>query len=583
MNRSLLFIALLIAGSQTGIAQDKLTYKAWDPAKENIAVLEGQAWPKQVKDPYDRLPAKAEGVVRPAVWYLSNNSAGMSLRFHSNSPEIVVKYTVKGGLQMSHMPATGVSGVDLYAKDRDGGWIWSSGTFAFGDTITYRFQNLSGNQDREYTLYLPLYNSVKWMEIYVPADKSFTPIPVRREKPIVVYGTSIAQGACATRPGLAWTAILQRKLDHPVINLGFSGNGQLEKEVIDLVAEIDAGLYVLDCLPNLTGTPKEALMEKITAAVLQLQSKRPGVPILLTEHDGYTDELISPNRKAESERPNLALNEAFKQLMAKGIKDIHLLTKNEIGQDIESMVDGVHPNDIGMMNYANAYAKTIRKILIRPEGNVVTSRPVTQYRELPGYDWEKRHNEVLDYNKTNSPQLVMIGNSITHFWSGGPKAHLARGAASWDKYFGNRNAVNLGFGWDRIENVLWRVYHGELDGFSAQQIVLLIGTNNLQINSDAEIAAGLKQLLAAIRERQPAAKVLVLGILPRRGMEARVAKLNRLYAGVASAAKVSYADAGGVLLDNNKKLDETLFSDGLHPNEKGYERLGAFISRLIGK
>lgn len=580
MNHKLIFLGLFSMISQVSFAQDKVKYKGWNPAKDTMNVLEGQGWPKQVKDYYDRLPAKAGSIVRPDVWNLSKNSAGINFRFRTNSEEIIVKYVVKGGLQMPHMPATGVSGVDLYAKDRDGLWIWSSGAYSFGDTITYRFNNLE-QVNREYTLYLPLYNSVKWMEVYVPVDRSFSPMPLHQEKPIVVYGTSIAQGACASRPGLAWTSILQRKLDHPVINLGFSGNGRLEKEVIDLIAEIDAELYILDCLPNLTGISKDELMGKTEASVLQLQSKRPGVPILLTAHDGYTDELISPKRKADYENPNIALTDAFKQLKAKGVNNIYLLSKNEIGQDIESTVDGVHPNDIGMMNYANAYEKIIKKILNRPEGSISTAKPVIQYRELPGYDWEKRHHEVLNNNKTNPPQLVLIGNSITHFWSGQPSAQIVRGAESWDKYLKDKNPVNMGFGWDRIENVLWRVYHGELDGFAAKQIVLMIGTNNLQFNADAEIAEGLKLLLAAVKERQPKAKILVLGLLPRREMEARIAKINLLYARTALGLKVQYADAGNLFLNKDKKINEALFSDGLHPNAQGYEKLGAFIDKQI--
>ena len=102
-------------------------------------------------------------------------------------------------------------------------------------------------------MYLPLYNGIKWMEVAVPAESEFIPLQVRNDKPVVVYGTSIAQGGCATRPGLAWTNILSRKLDRPVINLGFSGNGRLEKEVLDLVAATAAKIYVLDCLPNLVG------------------------------------------------------------------------------------------------------------------------------------------------------------------------------------------------------------------------------------------------------------------------------------------------------------------------------------------
>lgn len=583
MNHKLTCIALFLIITQLSFAQDKAKYKVWNPANDTLNVLEGQGWPKKVKDYYDRLPAKAEGLVRADVWNLSKNNAGVNLRFRTNSNQIIVKYAVKGSLQMPHMPATGVSGVDLYAKDRDGKWLWSSGSFSFGDTITYRFNNLgeANNPDREYTLYLPLYNSLKWLEISVPNEKSFEPMPLRREKPIVVYGTSIAQGACATRPGLAWTSILQRKLDQPLINLGFSGNGRLEKELIDLLTEIDAKLYVLDCLPNLTAISKEDLMSRIETSVLQLQKKRPGVPILLTEHDGYTDELISPKRKADYENPNIALNETFKQLKAKGIKNIYLLTKKEIGQDIESMVDGVHPNDLGMMNYANAYQKIIKKILNQPEGSVSTAKPISQYRELPGYDWEKRHNEVLIHNKANSPQLVFMGNSITHFWAGEPLAHIARGAESWNKYFKDKSAVNMGFGWDRVENVLWRVYHGELDGFAAKQIVLMIGTNNLQLNSDTEIAEGLRVLIEAIKVRQPNSKILVLGILPRKEMEQRVAKLNLLYAKVAQSLKVKYADAGSLFLNNTKKINESLFTDGLHPNAQGYEKLGAFINKQI--
>lgn len=89
------------------------------------------------------------------------------------------------------------------------------------------------------------------MQVGVPGNALFNPMAIREEKPIVVYGTSIAQGGCASRPGMAWPALVGRKLDRPLINLGFSGNGRLEKEVIDLIAEIDAKVYVLDCLPNL--------------------------------------------------------------------------------------------------------------------------------------------------------------------------------------------------------------------------------------------------------------------------------------------------------------------------------------------
>lgn len=350
-------------------AQVVKSYTWWNPERNNYSAIEGQAWPKEIKEPYDRLPARAEKTVRSAVWQLSNNAAGLMIRFNTNSPEIIIRYQVADELSLPHMPATGVSGVDLYASDNDNGWLWCGSKLAFGDTIQYHFSDLDTNNQnrikgREYRLYLPLYNTVRWLEVGVPANNSFTTLPLRREKPIVVYGTSIAQGACASRPGMAWTAILERKLDQPLINLGFSGNGRLEKELIDLMAEINAKLFVLDCLPNLTSpdmAPEET-KKRITTSVTQLRQKRSAVPILLVEHGGYTDGTINNKRQGYYTGVNKLMKQAFRELKSKGINNIYLLTKEEINLDNNCMVDGTHPNDLGMVRYAKAYYKKIRQV-----------------------------------------------------------------------------------------------------------------------------------------------------------------------------------------------------------------------------
>ncbi|MBZ5855602.1 SGNH/GDSL hydrolase family protein [Flavihumibacter profundi] len=581
------FLSFVFFTLSSGIASSQKIYKNWNPAMDTAILLNGQAWPKEVKNYYDRLPARAASKVRKDVWDLSENSAGTFLRFRTDAKEILVKLKVTGSLQLPHMPATGVSGVDLYARNSDGQWLWCGGKFSFGDTITYQFNDLLAKDqyinDREYTLYLPLYNGVRWLEVSVPAESNFAVMPVSQEKPLVVYGTSIAQGACASRPGLAWTSILGRHLDQPVINLGFSGNGRLEKEVLDLVGEVDAKLYVLDCLPNLTSKEisPAALKNLIRSAILQLQSKRAGVPILLVEHDGFTGDAVDPNRQSAIENVNKAQKELYDSLLLKKVKDIYYLSKKEIDQDIESMVDGIHPNDLGMMKYALAYEKKIRLIFNEPAGTLTTTIPVTQHRDGAIYDWVKRHEEILARNKTQMPQTVLIGNSITHYWAGLPTAPIARGVNSWSKYFGLGESTNMGFGWDRIENVLWRVYHGELEGISPKNIVLMIGTNNIGYNSDREIAEGLKFLVNAIRVRQPKAKLLVMGILPRRESEKRVAGLNALIAKNFSSTPVKFADAGKLFIKKGGQIDESLFSDGLHPNEKGYEKLGAFIGAAL--
>ena len=570
-------------------AQTNREYKSWNPVTDTIKSLEGQAWPVEVKNFYSRLPAKAEQLVRQDVWDLSKNSAGLQLRFRTNADEVIIKYTLAGALQFPHMPATGVSGIDLYSKTIDGKWLRAAGKYAFGDTVSYQFTNLLtadhhvGN--REYTLYLPLYNSVKWMEISVPKKSFFKSLPVHNDDPIIVYGTSIAQGACASRPGIAWTNILGRKLDRAIINLGFSGNARMEKSVIDLMAAAAAKIYVLDCLPNMAGgifTAAE-IKKRLVEAVKILQEKRAGTPILFCDHDGYTGDGINDIKRKEYEGINLALKEVIDSLTAAGIKNIYRLSKEEINQDIESMVDAVHPNDIGMMHYADAYEKKIKEILNEPAGTISTTIPITQRRDFNVYDWEPRHNEILKFNKTTAPKLVLIGNSITHFWGGKPQGPRDSGIDSWNKYFGNKEAVNMGFGWDRIENVLWRVYHGELDGIAPKQIVLMIGTNNLQLNTNEEILQGLQFLIKAIRVKQPEAGILMMGIFPRRAMEERIVALNKMIEKNIIGYKIKFADAGQLLLKQDKKIDETMFSDGLHPNAEGYEKLGKFIDMQLTK
>ena len=481
------------------------------------------------------------------------------------------------------MPATGVSGVDLYGIDSDGNALWCSGKYTFGDTIQYRFANLEPNdtyhkKGREYRLYLPLYNGVRWLEIGVPTGIILTPLPVRNDKPIVVYGTSIAQGACASRPGMAWTAILGRKLDRPVINLGFSGNGRLEKEVVDLLPELDAKLYVLDCLPNLVATvgiKPDEIKTRISESVKTLRQRKPDIPILLVEHAGYAEGGLNPSRRQLYTEVNELMQQAFTQLKSEGIQQLYLLPKSAINLDADAMVDGTHPTDLGMQQYADAYERSIRTILDEPVGEVSTTKPRKQYRDASKYDWEIRHNAILDRLKSKPPHILFFGNSITHFWGGAPSDVQVAGADSWNTVMEPLGVQNMGFGWDRIENVLWRVYHGELDGYSAAQVVLMIGTNNLQLNTDAEISDGLAFLVRAIQARQPKTNILLIGILPRRQLEGRVSALNQRIAQIAGELNATFIQPGTAFLQPDGKINESLFSDGLHPNAEGYRLLAS--------
>lgn len=585
---NLIFVVAMLL-SLTAFSQSN-EIKWWNPAQNSFDVIDNQGWQEGLKSPYHRLPAKAKETVRTPVWNLSNNSAGIKIRFRTNASEIKVRYGLNGGFAMPHMPSTGVSGVDLYAKNADGKWIWCRGNFSFADTCSYHFKGITPNDGyhkmgREYHLYLPLYNSVEWMEIGIAEDSLFEPLPLRQQKPIVVYGTSIAQGACASRPGMAWTSILERRMDAPVVNLAFSGNGRLEPEMAELLGEIDARAYVLDCLPNLppeAGYTAEEVYNLIVKTVKKLRSKSTA-PVLLVQHAGYGHQTSNRDLRANTNELNITEAKAYADLKTEGLKNIYLLTQKELALCYESFVDGIHPSDLGMKEYAQAYEKKLREILNETVGAISTTIPVTQSREPGMYNWEARHNTLLVMNRSNPPKICFFGNSITHYWGGKPEAKLKNGSDSWEKYLGDLSVQNFGFGWDRVENVLWRIYHGELDEFTAEQVVFMLGTNNLHSNSDEEIIEGLKLVINATKTRQPKARILLLGIYPRRDKEERVANINLKIAQLAGNLDVDYTDVGRVLLNTDGKINETLFTDGLHPNSKGYNKLAPEIRKELTK
>ncbi len=580
---------LLFCINHLSISQEKTNDSWWNPEQHPFSTLEGQAWAESVESYYDRLPQQAKQKVRKPVWSLSKHAAGLVIRFRSDANQIKVRYGLGGSFQMPHMPATGVSGVDLYAKNSDGRWHWLRGSRSFADTTRYIFDPIDPSDQyhelgREYQLYLPLYNSVKWLEIGVPEGASFEPLPVRQEKPIVVYGTSIAQGACASRPGMAWTGILSRKMDRQLINLGFSGNGRLEEAIIDLLAQIDAKVYVLDCLPNLTPTKDRTIEEvegRIVSAVKRLKEKRPGVPVLLAEHAGYSDGTLNKERHEIYTKLNEVLRKAYWQLRKAGISGLYVLPRSEMALGMDGYVDGTHPSDLGMQYYATAYERSLRTILHEPVGAISTAIPVTQRREPGMYDWEQRHQALLGISKTNPPEICFFGNSIINYWGGLPEAPLSNGSDSWETHLEPLKVGNYGFGWDRIENVLWRIYHDELDGFEAEQIVVMLGTNNLGYNPDSEIIAGLRFVVNAIKTRQPDAQIHLVGILPRRAQEKRVRQLNLLIAQLADLMNVNFADIGTSLLNHDGKINESLFTDGLHPNKEGYLKLAPLITTQL--
>ena len=318
---------------------------------------------QDTKELYERLPAEFEGRSRDAVWYLGRNSAGLYVRFSSNASAIWLRWSAKFG--MNHQTLTGTRGLDLYVLTDKGEWRFMASGRPTLDSKDCE-QKVIGAMEpkwREYMLYLPLYDGLTKLEIGVDREAVVEAPKVdlpRCDKPIVMYGTSILQGGCANRPGMAHTSILSRRFNREVINLGFSGNALLDLEIAELMASVeDPAIYVFDYVPN---AYDYLIREKGEQFFRIVRDAHPDVPILFLEDPYFGHYEYDAGIKAEVDKKNAAQWELFCKLKKQGEKNIWYLKSDDmVGHDNEAFVDGIHFTDLGMMRYADWLAPHIRK------------------------------------------------------------------------------------------------------------------------------------------------------------------------------------------------------------------------------
>jgi hypothetical protein len=360
----LAFFCLFLFGGEHMVSAKNLDPAKAKPSKDGNTLwfdckdlcVEGKGW-NDTESFYSRFPAKARKTVSGNDYWLSTNSAGLCVRFSTDAPTIQVRWTVTSrALALPHMPATGVSGVDLYAKNRGAGWRFVGNGRPLAVSNTAVFTSPSSPAAEQFLLYLPLYNGTRSIEIGIPKGCSIsTPGPraAAQPKPVVFYGTSIVQGACASRPGMASVAIAGRQLGVETVNLGLNGSGRMEPEIADLLAELDPSVFVLDSLWNMS---PEQVAERAASFVAKLRAKHPTTPILLVEDSSFRNESPTPR--------GVLLRGILDTLTAAGDKNLHYLSgKDMLGDDHEGTVDGCHPNDLGMMRQATAYTKAIAPLL----------------------------------------------------------------------------------------------------------------------------------------------------------------------------------------------------------------------------
>jgi len=190
-----------------------------------------------------------------------------------------------------------------------------------------------------------------------------------------------------------------------------------------------------------------------------------------------------------------------------------------------------------------------------------------------------KHAQILGLPDRPRYRILLVGDSLIRRWEDNPE--------QWNRYFGERQAANLGVGSDTLENLLWRIRHGELSNMAPEILVLLVGTNNLPLHSAQHIAAGLGQITREIRSLLPSTKVLVVGLFPRnpdgtgRDYPALIAAVNQAAASLDDGQGVFFRDFGSLFPRVDGHLDPRVMPDGLHLNAAGYDLWGPALASVL--
>lgn len=356
--RSICIILLFLISLSASSKQNEVKPKFIDGRKLTI-----QGRPEMVNEKYfRRIDSLYYTGLPERVKQLSTQSAGINIVFKTNSTKIDVRWKVHKYISKSNMTPVAINGLDLYGWNGHS-WQFVASAMPESESNTATFiKNLDGKM-RHYKIYLPLYSELIDIEIGIdnqadiePADAEYLPV-----KKVAIYGSSITQGASASRPGMAYPSIMARKLNIETFNLGFSGSGKMEIELADIMAKIPADLYILDCVPN---SSPALINERAIPFIRKLRLLRPNVPILMVEsifrEYGNWDKEIGTHVNEQ----NNSFKKAYKQLDSENFKQLYYIPSDKlIGSDHEATIDGVHLTDLGQQRIADRISKFIVKIL----------------------------------------------------------------------------------------------------------------------------------------------------------------------------------------------------------------------------
>ncbi|TMV43350.1 hypothetical protein FE783_35555 [Paenibacillus mesophilus] len=339
----------------------------YSPLKQPFHIA-GFAWFKQERI-YRRLPTLPPGSIPNAVNRLAEHTAGGQIRFQSDSSSLSVRVKLKGKADMTHMPATGQCGVDCYVGLPDTMPLQFANSTKYDRTLTeYECALYTGwkRSMRSIVLNMPLYQGVE--EIWVGLDDDAvvsTPPRYASDKKVIIYGTSITQGGCASRPGMAYTNILSRRIPLEFLNLGFSGNGKGEPEVAEVVSRIeDPACLIVDYEGNCVST--ELFHKTLPEFIRIYRAAHPVTPILIPSRIRYAREELTPHLYEMRMERKLFEQALVRELREQGDLNVYFFdgSKSLGGADFfECTVDGSHPTDLGFLRMADALEPVLKTLL----------------------------------------------------------------------------------------------------------------------------------------------------------------------------------------------------------------------------
>lgn len=349
------------------LAQSGQSGLNWLSPKQPPFRLSGFPWFHQ-DGVYRRMPVQPKYELPPAVNQLANSTAGGQIAFATDSPRLAIRVELAGKPNMYHMPATGQCGFDVYLGEPGDQQYYCTVTTPDDSKSSYEFvlYDIPQAELRHVTLNFPLYQGVNEVSIGIEPGRSImAPLPYRSGKKVIVYGTSVTQGGCASRPGMACSNILSRRIPLEFMNMGFSGNGKGEPEVARVVSEIaDPALLVLEYEGNVRNV--DQMRRTLPEFIRIYREAHPETPILVISRFKYARERFEPalsQRRLHMKQVELETVDLYRR---QGDNNIHFLDGEALlGTDnyYECTVDGAHPTDLGFLRMADALTPVFRELL----------------------------------------------------------------------------------------------------------------------------------------------------------------------------------------------------------------------------